>query len=133
MDENNIVKEENVVKENVVITETNVLKGNQRDVKVRRIIYYMLGVLEVFFAFRLIFKVLGANPDSTFIKIIYSVTQLFLAPFNGIFRMATTEGIETESVLEPTLLIAMVVYAALAWGIVKFIEILNNRKGTETM
>lgn len=101
--------------------------------KTKRIIFYLFGFLEILFAFRLILKILGANPESTFVSIIYSVTHLFLAPFIGIFRIAVSEGIETASVLEPTLLIAMVVYALLAWGIVKLIEILRNRKNEETL
>ena len=96
--------------------------------KARKIIYYFLGVLEVLFAFRLVFKVLGASPKSSFVSIIYSVTNLFIAPFNGIFRVAVSEGIETQSVLEPTLIIAMIVYAALAWGIVRLIEISTDHK-----
>jgi len=106
----------------------NLNNENQGNLKFSKIIYYILGVLEVLFAFRLVFKILGANPESTFVSIIYSVTSLFLAPFVGIFRQAVTQGIETESVLEPPLIIAMLVYAALAWGIVKLVEILSKRK-----
>lgn len=106
---------------------SNYKKEDQRSLKFRKFIYYILGVFEVLFAFRLVFKILGANPGSTFVSIIYSVTGLFLNPFRGIFRMAVTQGIETQSVLEPTLIIAMIVYAAIAWGIVKLIEISSNR------
>jgi hypothetical protein len=110
----------------------NLKKENQGNLKIRKIIYYFLGILEVLFAFRLAFKILGANPQSTFVVIIYSVTDLFLAPFVGIFRMAVSKGIETQSVLEPTLIIAMIVYALLSWGIVKLIEISSNHKDSET-
>lgn len=110
----------------------NLVIKEERNLKTRRIIYYILGALEVFFAFRLVFKILGANPESTFVNIIYSVTNLFLAPFAGIFRMAVSKGIETESVLEPALIIAMIVYALLAWSISKFIDIINNRKNSES-
>ncbi|MBE0450834.1 MAG: YggT family protein [Clostridia bacterium] len=100
----------------------------QRNIKARKITYYILGALETLFAFRLIFKVLGANPESTFVNVIYSLTNIFLAPFEGIFRMAVTDGIETQSVLEPQLLIAMISYAVLAWGIVKLIELNGKQK-----
>ncbi|MDH8678134.1 YggT family protein [Fusibacter bizertensis] len=97
--------------------------------KVKKTIWYICGFLEVLFAFRLIFKVLGANPSSGFVSIIYSVTGVFLAPFNGIFRSAVTEGIETTSVLEPMTIIAMIVYALIVYGIVRLIEIYDpNRK-----
>lgn len=106
-------------------------KESSGNLKVRRIIFYILGILEILFAFRLVFKLLGANPGSTFVSIIYSITDIFLAPFYGIFRIAVTEGIETQSVLEPALIIAMIVYAALAWGISRFIDIMNNRKESD--
>lgn len=99
----------------------------QRNIKARKITYYILGALEIFFVFRLIFKVLGANPESMFVNIIYTLTNIFLAPFKGIFRSAVADGIETQSVLEPELLIAMATYAVLAWGVVKIIE-LNGRQ-----
>ena len=100
-------------------------KGDKKDSnsKIRKYVYYALGVLEVFFAFRFVFKILGANMDSAFVSFIYSSTRLFMAPFTGIFRFAVSDGIETKSVLEPTLIIAMIVYALAAWGIVKLIEI----------
>lgn len=94
--------------------------SNSKSVKY---IYYALGVLEVFFAFRFVFKILGANMESPFASFIYSTTNFFISPFAGIFRFAVTEGIETKSVLEPTLIIGMIVYALVALGIVKLIEI----------
>jgi glucan phosphoethanolaminetransferase (alkaline phosphatase superfamily) len=101
--------------------------------KARKIIYYIFGILEVLFAFRLVFKILGANPQSGFVAFIYSITKLFLTPFAGIFRMAVSNGIETQSVLEPTLIIAMIVYAALCWGIVQLVKISSNREDPKTL
>lgn len=95
----------------------------QRNIKARKITYYILGALETLFAFRLIFKVLGANPESPFVSIIYKVTEIFLAPFKGIFRLAVADGIETQAILEPQLIIGMITYAVLAWGIIKLIEL----------
>lgn len=109
------------------------LSENQGNLKTRKFIYYTLGILQALFAFRLVFKVLGANPESSFVSMIYSVTNLFLAPFVGIFRMGVSTGIETQSVLEPALIIAMIFYALLAWGIVGFIKIISKRKVSETL
>ena len=105
------------------MNENTHLKTHQQNLKTKNIVYYILGVLEVLLAFRLVFKLLGANPQSPFVSFIYSVSQAFLSPFTGIFRSAVTKGIEAQSVLEPTTIIAMIVYAILAWGIVKLIEI----------
>ncbi|MDR3543800.1 MAG: YggT family protein [Desulfosporosinus sp.] len=98
-------------------------KTDPGNLQARKIVYYILGVLEVLFAFRLVFKLLGANPQSSFVSFIYTVSQAFLSPFSGIFRSAVTKGFEAQSVLEPTTIIAMIVYAVVAWGIVKLIEI----------
>lgn len=103
--------------------QNSVLKPDQGNLQAKRIVYYILGVLEVLLAFRLVFKLLGANPKSPFVSLIYSVTQAFLSPFSGIFPATVTKGIEAQSVLEPTTIIGMIVYAVLAWGIVKLIEI----------
>lgn len=98
--------------------------------KVKKIVYYILGVLEVLFAFRLLFKLLGANPGSIFVSFIYTVSQAFMAPFAGIFRPSVTSGVETQSVLEPATIIAMIVYALIAWGIAKMIDIYMDRENT---
>lgn len=100
----------------------------QWNIKLRKIINYILGTLEILFAFRLVFKVLGANPENMFVDMIYSLSNIFLTPFEGIFRTTVSEGIETQSVLEPHLLIAMVSYAILALGIVKLIELIGRQK-----
>ena len=114
------------------MNEGPVINTDPRNLQARKIVYYILGVLEVLFAFRLIFKLLGANPQSLFVSFIYSVSQAFLIPFTGIFRSAVTKGIEAQSVLEPTTIIAMIVYGIIAWGIVKLIEIRKPHQNTET-
>ncbi len=91
-------------------------------------IYYILGVLEVLLAFRLVLRLLGANPASGFVNFIYDLSGIFTKPFTAIFSRATTEGLETTSVFEPETLIAMVVYALVAFGIVKLLLISTNRK-----
>ena len=98
-------------------------KEDRGNLKARKIVYYILGVLETIFAFRLVLKLLGANPQSTFVSFIYNVSKVFLLPFVSIFRTAEVSGIETKSVLEPANIIAMIVYALIAWGIAKLIEI----------
>ena len=92
-----------------------------------RIIYFVLGVIEVLLAFRLIFKLLGANPNSPFVGFIYGISGIFHAPFSGIFSHVTTRGAETTAVFEPSIIIAMVVYAIIAAGIVKLLVVSSRR------
>ena len=94
---------------------------------VEYVIFFILGLIEILLTFRLIFKITGANPVSGFVSFIYALTQIFILPFIGIFRPATTQGVETTAIFEPATLVAMVVYAVLAWGAVQLLVILSRR------
>lgn len=80
-----------------------------------QVVWYVLGLLEVLMAFRLVLKLLGANSAAGFTSFIYSVTHPFVAPFLNVFRVTRVEG----SVFEWTTILAMVVYWLIAWGIIK--------------
>ena len=92
------------------------------------LIYFLFGVLEILLVFRLILKLTGASLSSDFVNLIYGVTGVFILPFEGIFRRGFTQGVETTAVFEPSTLVAIIVYAVLAWGIVKLIQILSGEK-----
>ena len=109
------------------VTKTKV-EGIQQ---VEQIIYFSLGVLEVLLVFRFILKITGAGQGSSFVQFIYNASRLFILPFEGIFRRAVSEGIETSSVVEPSTLVAIVVYAVLVWGIVSLIRMLSGEAQSE--
>ncbi len=90
------------------------------------LIYYVLGALEILLTFRLFLKLLGASSYSAFVRLIYTVTGIFILPFEGIFRRGVAQGLETTSVLEPSTLVAIIVYAILAWGAVKLTRVLSG-------
>lgn len=96
--------------------------------KLKKIVYYILGALEVLFAFRLIFKLLGDNPRSAFVSLIYTISGAFLALFSGIFRVTVNNVIETKPVLEHTTIKAMIVYALIAYGVLRLTEIYKTPK-----
>lgn len=79
------------------------------------IIYFVLAVLEIILALRFLFRLLGANQGNSFIMFLYSLSHVFVAPFNGIFNDQT---LGTQSVFEVSTIIAMIVYALIAWGLV---------------
>lgn len=95
---------------------------------VQYLVYFLFGLLEILLAFRLVLKLTGASITSSFVGLIYGLTGIFIAPFEGIFRRGFAQGVETTSVLEPSTIIAIVVYAVLAWGIVKLLQILSGEK-----
>lgn len=91
--------------------------------KTRHSIYFVLGVIEVLIGFRLIFKLLGANPENGFVAFLYSMSGIFTAPFSGIFDPFVSTGLSAKSVFEPAAVIGMAVYAVLAWGLVSLVRI----------
>jgi hypothetical protein len=92
------------------------------------LIYFFFGLIEVLLAFRLILKLTGASILSGFVRFIYGLTGIFILPFEGIFRRGYAQGAETTSVLEPSTLVAIIVYVILAWGIVKLLRISTGEK-----
>ena len=85
-----------------------------------RIIYYILGVIEVLLAFRFVLALLGANRANPFADFIFSVSYPFAAPFFSLFGYQPSYG---SAQLEMGTLVAMAVYALIAWGIVKLIRL----------
>jgi hypothetical protein len=92
------------------------------------LIYFFFGALEVLLAFRLVLKLMGASLASGFVGLIYGLTGIFILPFEGIFRRGVAPGLETTSVLEPSTIVAIIVYAVLAWGIVKLVRIFSGER-----
>jgi hypothetical protein len=86
-------------------------------------IYLIFGTLEALIAIRVVLKLLAANPQAGFTSFMYDLTAPFIAPFNGIFATPQSNG----SVLEFSSLLAIVVYALLAYLIVRIIEIVDRR------
>jgi uncharacterized protein YggT (Ycf19 family) len=89
-------------------------------------IWLLTSILEILLAFRFVLKLLGANPNSGFVEFVYSVSSPFTAPFRGIFSTPTTEGDVTTSVFETSTIVAMIVYAIIAWGLVKLATLNKN-------
>lgn len=92
------------------------------------LVYFLFGVLEILLAFRLLLKLAGANISSAFVGFIYGLTGIFILPFEGIFRRGFGQGVETTSVFEPATLVAIIVYAVVAWGIVRLVRILSGER-----
>lgn len=80
-----------------------------------QIVWYILGLIETLLVFRFILKFLAANPSAGFTKFIYGFTNVFVAPFNNVFRITRVEG----SVFEWTTLLAMLVYWLLALAVIR--------------
>ena len=94
-----------------------------------RLIYFVFGFVEILLAFRLILKITGANINSGFVSSIYGLTGILSLPFDGIFKKGSIAGV--SSIFEPGTVVAITVYALIAWGIVKFLQAMSGEKQEE--
>jgi uncharacterized protein YggT (Ycf19 family) len=99
-------------------------------VKVQNTIYLLFGILEGLLGIRFVLELLGANPAAGFAQFIYTVTNPFLAPFAGLFGKAHFGG----SVFDVSILVAILVYALIAWVLVKIAWLVmgDSRRGVRT-
>lgn len=86
-----------------------------------QIIWYVLGVIEVLLGFRVLLKLLGANAYSGFTDFIYTLSNPFALPFAGILGATAS----TDMVMEWSTLIAMAVYAVVAYGLIAFFQLIK--------
>jgi YGGT family len=88
--------------------------------RAQQLIYWVFGLIEGLLAIRFVLKALGANPSAGFAQFIYGITDILVAPFAGLFGTPRASG----SVLELNSIVAMIVYALLAWLLAKLVWIL---------
>jgi len=97
-----------------VYQDKNLRRANRQS-WVSNVVSFLLSVLEVILAMRFVFRLLGASQGNSFILFLYNLSHVFVAPFNGIFHDQT---LGTGNVFELSTLIAMLVSALIAWGLV---------------
>lgn len=93
-----------------------------------RMLYYILWVVEFLLLLRLLLKLLGANTGNMLVSALYSVTGSLIAPFTGIFNVLSSRNAGVQFIFEPAIIMAMVIYAAAARGIVGLLRIGSYRE-----
>jgi uncharacterized protein YggT (Ycf19 family) len=88
-----------------------------------QLVYLVFGVVESLIGLRVVLKLLAANPEAGFARFIYDLTAPLVALFRGIFSSPQSDG----SVLELSSLLAIAIYALVAYLIVRIIEIMARR------
>src|SRR5687768_6999976 len=86
-----------------------------------QVIWYILGVFETLLLFRFIFRLSGASPASPFVRMIYDFSGMLVAPFRGIYPQLGFE----RAALEWVTLVAMVVWAIIAYAIVYLFQLVK--------
>ncbi|HUD19316.1 MAG TPA: hypothetical protein VMR81_02665 [Patescibacteria group bacterium] len=117
-----VVRQTKVVKPAVVIDSPQKTYDTKKAIfRSYQIIWYILGVIEVLLAFRVMLKLLGANTFSGFTSFIYAFSSPFASPFAGILGVTASSNF----VFEWSTLIAMAVYAIVAYGIVALFQLVK--------
>jgi hypothetical protein len=91
--------------------------------RLTQLVWLLFGILEMLIGLRVFLKLIAANPNSPFAALVYNASALFVWPFSGLTRTPAAEGM----VLEISSIIAMIVYALVAWAIVRLIWIVLDR------
>lgn len=129
-------RRETVVRQEPVVTETYVQRepsvqaqrqiiedpsaeGRVLVARISAFIWLMFGILNVLIGLRLVLKLIAANPGSGFAQLIYGITDIFLAPFNGLVG----SPVVGNGILEMPAIIALIAYTLLAWIIVRLFRI----------
>ena len=80
--------------------------------KATQLIWLLFGILEALIALRIGLMLIGANPNSPIVALIYGFTYLFLFPFEGLIGSPTAGNV----VLELSSMFAMLIYGLIAWA-----------------
>jgi len=91
--------------------------------KATQLVWLVFGILEVLILLRIALKALGANAASPIAAFIYGFTAPFLWPFQGL----TGTPASGAMVLVISSLIAVVVYALIAYALAKIIWVIFYR------
>ncbi|MGI8562198.1 MAG: YggT family protein [Candidatus Dormibacter sp.] len=93
------------------------------------VVWFLAGVIDVLIGLRFLLKLLAASTQSAFVDFIYGITAPLVGAFRGIFG----DSSQGSYVFEPSSLVAIVVYALIAWGIVALIRIVTAPRGSRPL
>jgi uncharacterized membrane protein len=111
------VRRQRVIRDEGAERQNNIARVNQ-------LIWLLFGIIIGLIAIRIVLRLIVANSGATFAQFIYSITDVFLAPFFGLTATPTTT---TGVAFEISSVIAIVVYALVAWVITLLIRALFTK------
>lgn len=121
-----VVQEEgDRVREERIVEDAD-LENRQMVSKVGQLVWLFFGLLEALIGFRIILKLIAANPNNWFTNFVYQLSNVFLWPFQNIVTNPSFQN----SVIEITSMIAILVYAFIAWALVRLIWLVFYRRST---
>jgi uncharacterized protein YggT (Ycf19 family) len=94
--------------------------------RLNALLWLVAGVVTGLIAIRFVLKLLAANPDNSFARFVFQVTDALVAPFAGLL---SSIGVTSGSTVELVSLVAIIVYLLVAWVITSLIRILFASAG----
>lgn len=91
--------------------------------KATQLVWLLFGILEALIALRIGLMLIGANPGSPIVALIYGFTYLFLFPFAGLVA-SPASGV---MVLEISSMFAMLIYGLIAFAVERTIWLIFYR------
>ncbi len=82
-------------------------------VALSRIAYAIVSIIIVILVFRFMLLLLGANPEAGFVEFVYAISAPLIAPFEAVFPSTQMD----RAYFEWNSLLAIAVYAVIAWGV----------------
>ena len=110
---------------------TRVYRGSGGSIAsiVARVVMFVFGLIELLILIRFVLLLLGANAQAGFAQWIYQTSGIFMAPFTALFGTQKING----ATVEWSALVAIVVYALIAYLIVRVIDALTPSYRSETV
>ena len=113
-------------RENSSTTETTTVRATY-SLRAEQAVWLLTGVVDALLIIRFLFKLLAASTQASFVTFIYDLTQVFVAPFHGIFNTAANG----RNVFEPESLVAIAIYSLIGWGLASLVRVVT-RGGAST-
>jgi len=91
-------------------------------VRAEQAVWLLTGIVDALVVIRFLFKLLAASTQASFVTFIYDLTQVFVAPFHGIFNTAASG----HNVFEPESLVAIAIYSLIGWGLAALVRVVTK-------
>jgi len=106
--------------------ERGIAAANQNSALARivNIVYFLFGALELLLAVRVLLHLIGANAENGFASFINGLSAPFVVVFANLVHNPV---LSTTAVLEITTIIAIIVYAILAWLVGRMVWLALSR------
>ena len=108
-----------------VVQETVAVKGNDYEFavnKVSNVIWAFIGIINLLIVLRFFFLLFGANRVG-FVSFIYDLTDVFVAPFKGIFEAAANG----DSFFDTASLLAIVMWSVIGLIVTTLVKLFSAR------